>query len=111
MKGLIISVIVLLAVFGQHSSLSASAEKSLKDGQQNADLKASPLKLLDSAVRLAEREHHSAIKAELLSSLAIVYLRLGEKKKGEDLLARSRQLIEEEDDLSKDCYECPSKEF
>ncbi|HEU4390410.1 MAG TPA: hypothetical protein VFV34_21580 [Blastocatellia bacterium] len=62
-------------------------------------------------MRLAEGERHSAIRAELLSSLAIVYMKLGEKEKGEALLTRSRQLIEEDDDLTKDCYECPSKEF
>jgi tetratricopeptide (TPR) repeat protein len=62
-------------------------------------------------VQLAEKESHSAIKAELLSSLAIIYRNLGENEKSEELLARSRQLIEEDDDLTKDCYECPSKEF
>lgn len=43
--------------------------------------------------------------------MAIIYGKLGEKERSGELLARSRQLIEEEHDLTKDSYECPSKEF
>src|SRR2546423_1926333 len=103
MKNLTILIILFLVAFSHHVNAKAA--------KQQVDQKGRASKALDQAVRLAETEHHSAIRAELLSSLAIVYRKLGEKEKGEALLARSRQLIEEDDDLTKDCYECPSKEF
>jgi tetratricopeptide (TPR) repeat protein len=100
MKYLTILIILILPTF------SAKAV-----GQITMERKERAIKALDQAAKLAEAEHHSAIRAELLASLAIVYVKLGEKEKGEALLTRSRQLIEEDDDLTKDCYECPKKEF
>jgi len=100
MKYLTILIILMLPTF------SAKAV-----GQITIERKERAIKALDQAAQLAEAERHSAIRAELLASLAIVYVKLGEKEKGEALLTLSRQLIEEDDDLTKDCYECPSKEF
>ena len=100
MKYLTILIILILPTF------SAKAV-----GQITIERKERAIKALDQAAQLAEAERHSAIRAELLASLAIVYVKLGEKEKGEAFLTRSRQLIEEDDDLTKDCYECPSKEF
>ena len=100
MKYLSILIILILPTF------SAKAV-----GQITIERKERAIKALDQAAQLAEAERHSAIRAELLASLAIVYVKLGEKEKGEAFLTRSRQLIEEDDDLTKDCYECPSKEF
>jgi tetratricopeptide (TPR) repeat protein len=100
MKYLAILIILILPTF------SAKAV-----GQITIERKERAIKALDQAAQLAEAERHSAIRAELLASLAIVYVKLGEKEKGDAFLTRSRQLIEEDDDLTKDCYECPSKEF
>ena len=100
MKYLAILIILILPTF------SAKAV-----GQITIERKERAVRALDQAAQLAEAERHSAIRAELLASLAIVYAKLGEKEKGEALLTRSRQLIEEDDDLTKDCYECPNKEF
>src|SRR6266852_1185345 len=83
--------------------------KSADQGRTQQETRA--LQILDKALLLVEVEHHSAIRAEMVSSLAVVYVRLGQKEKGEALLRRSKELIEEDDDLTKDCYECPSKEF
>jgi tetratricopeptide (TPR) repeat protein len=100
MKYLIILIILILPTFSTKAV-----------GQITIERKERAIKALDQAAQLAKIERHSAIRAELLASLAIVYVKLGEKEKGEALLAQSRQLIEEDDDLTKDCYECPSKEF
>jgi tetratricopeptide (TPR) repeat protein len=100
MKYLTILIILILPTF------SAKAVGQITTGRKERAIKA-----LDQAAQLAEAERHSAIRAELLASLAIVYVKLGEKEKGEAFLTRSRQLIEEDDDLTKDCYECPIKEF
>ncbi len=116
MKSLTISVALVFAVFGQQAGVllpvcARAPYQNIDDKRQEAELKVRVSKILEKAGQLAESENHSAIKAELLSSLAIVWVKSGENEKGGDLLARSRELIEEEDDLSKDCYECPSKEF
>lgn len=117
MKGLTISVTLVFAVFGQagaHVLLpvwARASSQNIYDKRQVDELKARASKILEKAQQLAESENHSAIKAELVASLAIVWVKLGENEKGGDLLAQSRELIEEEDDLSKDCYECPVKEF
>lgn len=118
MKSLTILVTLVFAVFGQQAGAhvllpvcARAPSQNIDAKRQVAELKARASKILEKALQLAESESHSAIKAELLSSLAIVWVKLGENEKGGDLLARSRELIEEEDDLSQNCYECPGKEF
>jgi tetratricopeptide (TPR) repeat protein len=97
-------VLLISAPLSRH--LDAKSATQMRTEQEK-----SALQILAKALLLTEVEHHSAIRAAMVSSLAVVYVRLGQKEKGEALLRRSRELIEEDDDLTKDCYECSSKEF
>lgn len=115
MKLLLASIVLLFVGFGRAVGVQEPPPLELLGSPinstetQQTEREARPLSVLAQAVQLAENEHHSAIKAELLSSMAIIYGQLGQKEESGELLARSRQLIEENDDLTTDCYECPSR--
>jgi tetratricopeptide (TPR) repeat protein len=117
MKTFSISIVWLLSVSSHqlvaHSAINTSAWMVLPRDQkpQEAEQKEKALSILAQAVQVAETEHHASIKAELLASLAPIYIRLGEQAKGNALIARAQQLIEEEDNPAKDCDDCPVKDF
>lgn len=116
MKSAAIPIMVFVATIGWYAvspdaAVNRIAWKSEPEKQQQAPRRERALEVLSKAEQLVEQETHPAIKAELLSSMAVVYAKLGQISRVDKLLARSRDLIEENDDTSKACYECPTKEF
>jgi|GEM_PF-5088708 len=115
MKKISFSVLLLLTLLPNKANAQSfvSFDKTLSVHKPNKQTtqKDRAIKFLEQAIKLSEKETHTAIRADMLSSLAFVYVKLGDKNKADKLLDLSRELIGKEDDLTKDCYECPSKEY
>lgn len=114
MNRLLVSILMVFAVLNSQAAAGVARRTVINlssYGERQTIQKERALKLLERAEKLSEKETHTAIRAEMISTLAFVYKKLGDKNKADKLLALSKQLIEKEDDLTKDCYECPRKEY